>query len=617
MNLNFINQNFSKILDKFKFKKFDLCLTDIQALIYIASYPDLIRDLGIDINAAKTHYAKYGKAEGRSLNIFNPKIYLGNYLDLQMEFGSDTVAATKHFIKHGFNEGRIYYLTYENNRSYNENSLLLPLVKLEDLILEIKLFFNNGLLTDTQALIYIASHPSLIKAFGTDIDSAKTHYSKYGKSEGFGLNIFNPKIYLENYLDLQREFGSDQEAATKHFIEYGYREGRDFSNIKKGRPLLLFSYRKHFDEEISLSDKKDSITASPIFFNIKPNNIYNVKSKVSLFCFNNSLACAYTSGIIKVRSFLKRDYLLIPDHISVNNNSDFSFLDVSGLFSTTKSGLTFSTIRYKHAIKVVDKAILIGGPGSSNWYHFILECLPKLFLININHSIDSEAYIIVPEICKLNNSFKDALSIFSGNRKILFLKQNEYVRCRKLYCVSEFNITPFNLPEGTWPRIEHFLINPSIIKDYANSFRKSLNLIKAPDNHPKKLFLMRDKTRRTFNQDQLIDISKKYGYSPIFLEDYSLREQAERIANATHIVGASGAAWTSMIFANNSLKCLSWLPREYSEFSTYSSIAAALGHYLLFIEYYPDSKIKNTAQVYSQSYKLSTKEFEQALKTLE
>ena len=51
MNLNFINQNFSKILDKFKFKKFDLSLTDIQALIYIASNPDLIRELGIDINA--------------------------------------------------------------------------------------------------------------------------------------------------------------------------------------------------------------------------------------------------------------------------------------------------------------------------------------------------------------------------------------------------------------------------------------------------------------------------------------------------------------------------------------------------------------------------------------
>ena len=53
-------------------------------------------------NAAKAHYAKQGKSEGRSLNIFKPKIYLENHLDLQMEFGSDQKAATKHFIKYGY-----------------------------------------------------------------------------------------------------------------------------------------------------------------------------------------------------------------------------------------------------------------------------------------------------------------------------------------------------------------------------------------------------------------------------------------------------------------------------------------------------------------------------------
>ena len=103
----------------------------------------------------------------------------------------------------------------------------------------------------------------------------------------------------------------------------------------------------------------------------------------------------------------------------------------------------------------------------------------------------------------------------------------------------------------------------------------------------------------------------------MYLEKYTLKEQAEMISNATHIIGASGAAWTSMIFANNSLRCLSWLPREYFEFATYASLAKSLGHFLLFIEYYPDKKLKGSWQVYSQSYRVDLDEFEEALKKLE
>ena len=45
-------------------------LTDLEALKYIASNPDLIKAFGTNINKAKSHYINYGKAEGRSLDRF-------------------------------------------------------------------------------------------------------------------------------------------------------------------------------------------------------------------------------------------------------------------------------------------------------------------------------------------------------------------------------------------------------------------------------------------------------------------------------------------------------------------------------------------------------------------
>ena len=128
---------------------------------------------------------------------------------------------------------------------------------------------DSSNLTDFQALNYIASYGDLINAFGTDITSAKSHYTNYGKSEGrtlddfdewgylasnndlinslgsdtteavkhyisFGYsqgkitNSFNAQSYLNNYADLRNAFGTNEELATKHYVEYGFNEGRVF-----------------------------------------------------------------------------------------------------------------------------------------------------------------------------------------------------------------------------------------------------------------------------------------------------------------------------------------------------------------------------------------------------
>lgn len=75
-------------------------------LQYIASYPDLIRAFGADPAAGERHYQLYGRAEGRSLDLFNESQYLANYADLRAAFGTDLQAATVHYINYGYYEGR-------------------------------------------------------------------------------------------------------------------------------------------------------------------------------------------------------------------------------------------------------------------------------------------------------------------------------------------------------------------------------------------------------------------------------------------------------------------------------------------------------------------------------
>jgi hypothetical protein len=85
---------------------------DFDGLQYIASYGDLIEELGADAAAGAEHYVRYGRGEDRVTDSFDEEQYLRNYADLREAFGDDPddgtagALATQHYIYYGYAEGR-------------------------------------------------------------------------------------------------------------------------------------------------------------------------------------------------------------------------------------------------------------------------------------------------------------------------------------------------------------------------------------------------------------------------------------------------------------------------------------------------------------------------------
>ena len=121
-------------------------LTDLEALKYIASNPDLIPIFGTDIEGAKSHYTSYGKSEGRETDNFDEYGYLASNADLLTAFGTDTKEAIKHYISNGYSEGRV-----TNNFSASD---------------------------------YLNKYEDLKNAFGDDGAKAVKHYVESGYAEG-------------------------------------------------------------------------------------------------------------------------------------------------------------------------------------------------------------------------------------------------------------------------------------------------------------------------------------------------------------------------------------------------------------------------------------------------
>jgi hypothetical protein len=77
---------------------------------------------------------------------------------------------------------------------------------------------------------YLATHPDLMMAFGSNGAAATRHYVQYGFHEGRVLDGFDEVSYLANNPDLIAAFGSDGAAATRHYVQYGFHEGRTITS---------------------------------------------------------------------------------------------------------------------------------------------------------------------------------------------------------------------------------------------------------------------------------------------------------------------------------------------------------------------------------------------------
>lgn len=200
----------------------------IDALSYIASYPDLIRAFGADSLAGRDHYDRTGEAEGRTIR-FQPLTYTAAHPDLIRAFGTDEFLSVRHFIQYGFAEGRAASFDADAYLAANPDVLR---VHGTDPIAAARHYIEHGLAegrrTSFDAYGYLAANPDLIADYIDDLAGATRHYVEQGYDEG-RTGRFDGLRYIASYADLMAAFGTDAQTGARHFALYGYAEGRSIS----------------------------------------------------------------------------------------------------------------------------------------------------------------------------------------------------------------------------------------------------------------------------------------------------------------------------------------------------------------------------------------------------
>ncbi|SHL02441.1 glycosyltransferase family 61 protein [Chryseobacterium polytrichastri] len=300
-----------------------------------------------------------------------------------------------------------------------------------------------------------------------------------------------------------------------------------------------------------LFDRGEFKNYFPKIFN--KDELYNevLTPEVSLYQFNNAYIDINSSSILlkeNLVTFRTKDERFNEGFIKFHNNKH-------------------AKIEKKAEIEELNEGLFLGGNGSWNWFHFLIEIIPKLTLFKEQYT----NILFVNQIILKIPSMKRILDVLVENKfEIKYLSSEKTYFIKELYYINDFNHVQFNrfdkliTSDGTF-------YNAEITRNFSNLVSEKL-LIK--DNLPDKIFLYRKNTHRVAeNQDRILEFLKDFGFVAVCLEELSIDEQASYFRTAKFIIGITGAAWSNMLFCRNQPKAICFVPDNAEEFTAFSNLA--------------------------------------------
>jgi capsular polysaccharide biosynthesis protein len=316
--------------------------------------------------------------------------------------------------------------------------------------------------------------------------------------------------------------------------------------------------------------------------------------------FENGTVSAMSSSVLKYNGVLaiERVGKYTPDAF------DFS----AGYLHKHRGKSALIKIQNKAAI---ERGIFLGGNGAFNYYHWLIEIVPKLeFIEALPEHYRNFPLLVSAEVFRIS-SFNSILSRFAPSHRVIVLESNLSYEVRELVFIDAPNNLPFNLSPGEASRIQHALIHPGSIRYIRQKCLTNDVLGNRDTIYPKKIFLKRKLERRKYNQDEVERFLRDQGFVSIFMEDLSFDEQVRTMHHAEWVVGPTGAAWTNLVFCKQGTNALCWMAEEVEDFSAFSTIAGHVGVNLKYLTH--ATGMQSTAELYYADYEIDVKKIESAI----
>ena len=235
---------------------------------------------------------------------------------------------------------------------------------------------------------------------------------------------------------------------------------------------------------------------------------------------------------------------------------------------------------------------------ASNYAHWTTEVLPKIALFC--HAKGSNHIPIIVD-ARLHPNLLASLNIVTqGRHEVIFLSRGETLAVQKLHQISCVGYVPFGQRKKRQTGYPHGLFSSHALHRVRSlSIPVALKELEGRKTYTK-IFLKRNSnTRNIVNHEQIETLFVEAGYEVIEPEKLNYLEQVYLFNNATHIAGATGAAFANLIYCRENTKILIFMSAGPKSIYWYwQNMAVATGnvvHYIL-------GKAENKNQAHSDFY---------------
>lgn len=281
--------------------------------------------------------------------------------------------------------------------------------------------------------------------------------------------------------------------------------------VFKKKILPNSKYQLEFPILNNTKDKKIFIDELRRLF--KPVYLFKIKN---IFILNNGIPF-----------FNNRE--IVFDYLKFNSLSGLKFIKKIILLTL----YSFQNLKKKNNCITIKDAIFIADRHSANYYHWVTDVLPKIYMIN-KKNILKNIPIIIPNF---KTSFqRDSIKMITKN--IIIIKKN--INLNNCYYLSE-------LHNSGCPR-------PEYIKGIKKLFTKNIN----KKRYYKNIYISRryGNYRKILQEKKLIKFLRKENFKIIDAEKLSFIDQIRYFENAKFVISSHGAGLTNLIWMKPKSKIL-------------------------------------------------------------
>lgn len=285
-----------------------------------------------------------------------------------------------------------------------------------------------------------------------------------------------------------------------------------------------------FSKPLPFSDSKPPHSIQPILENFAALHL----ERLQQYCTEKEFA------VIKDASLFASN----PLTVLIDNKV---FLPYSGNHQTFDSNThpAFKTNGYKKKTKLRGKTLVLATSGAeNNFFYWTVVLMQKIgFIEQAGMSLSDFEHILINPI-----------------------KYPYQEQLNQLFGLDAYTLTEINY--GTNYHCQEMLVFPHARDNYwgyrfvRETILKQTHLKK---DNPKRIYIRRGKNsqgRNIQNEESVLFLLKQYGFYPVFLEDFSIVEQASLLSSAEVVVAPHGAGLVNLLFASPNTKVIELINAE-------------------------------------------------------